>query len=667
MLWNSVGVVRCYNTDEENSIDVEFHDSNIHHPLHLNNVKNHTMAALSNEGLLLASPKVDDNSSKLECMHFGSWDSNKDWTLEMPKNEEIEAIAVSDDWAACVTDKRLVHLFTISGIQCEVFSIPGAVVCCSARNKQLSIVYHKGSGVEDNQCFNLLLVDVELGGNSRIKDYAVPLTSKAFLSWLGYTDEGHPCIVDTAGIISLLSPNCGSKWIPVANTAQNLKGRSDTYFVIGLSEIKQEIRCILCKGSKYPALLPRPTISVIPFSLPFCEIDTDRGKLEEENARCSLMHKSIQSLLKEGFDLDTEYRAVEKQWMDVLLKMFALATRMDRDCRALDIARLMPNTVIIQGAIRYATQRHKITLAERLSEVMNEKLLESSRIEDDEVELSSPEKSFVSPELPHLKHRSRNYNEEDDVILKPKPLSHVRNESSKSEGFEETMEAGNIKSNETSDLMKDTVSKSSPVSNPFKRSSKGKELRKEELSRQNGIDDIFHNSMKTLAAKANSHTPKDEKQSKKSRFSDHKKEKTQNQESIKPKVGFQLFLDENREKIRTSAESELSEAEIVRTAMKLYKELPPSDKQKYASTANKESTNKAMNGEVPDINNSAVLKDKTEVLKDSEKAVSKKRKENSDDTENNKTEKVKKVKSNEEKLSQTTVNKLTQFAFTRTP
>ena len=32
--------------------------------------------------------------SKLKCVHFGSWDTNKEWTITMPVNEEIQAITL---------------------------------------------------------------------------------------------------------------------------------------------------------------------------------------------------------------------------------------------------------------------------------------------------------------------------------------------------------------------------------------------------------------------------------------------------------------------------------------------------------------------------------------------------------------------------------------------
>lgn len=69
-MWNNIGIVRCYNTEEENSIDVEFHDANVYHPLHLNNTRNHTLAALSAEALLLASPKLDDSARFVTCFYL---------------------------------------------------------------------------------------------------------------------------------------------------------------------------------------------------------------------------------------------------------------------------------------------------------------------------------------------------------------------------------------------------------------------------------------------------------------------------------------------------------------------------------------------------------------------------------------------------------------------
>lgn len=57
----------------------------------------------------------------------------------------------------------------------------------------------------------------------------------------------------------------------------------------------------------------------------------------------------------------------------------------DREYRALNIAELMPSPVIVQGAIRYATQKHRMALAERLGQVMNKKLLGDENMDTDPV------------------------------------------------------------------------------------------------------------------------------------------------------------------------------------------------------------------------------------------------------------------------------------------
>ena len=111
MVWNAVGIVKAFTSEEEKSIDVEFHDTAVHHPIHLSNVNGYTMAALSNKCLILACEANDDNvsgigdhtdniTSKVLCHYFGSSDLNKEWSLEMPNREEIMAITCGDGWVS---------------------------------------------------------------------------------------------------------------------------------------------------------------------------------------------------------------------------------------------------------------------------------------------------------------------------------------------------------------------------------------------------------------------------------------------------------------------------------------------------------------------------------------------------------------------------------------
>lgn len=102
MVWNSVGIVQSFNSDEESSINVEFHDSAIHHPIHLGNNNGYSMADLSAEAVLLASEADEAEGSsvpsKLMCHHFAASGVSKEWSIDMPAEEDILAICCGLGW-----------------------------------------------------------------------------------------------------------------------------------------------------------------------------------------------------------------------------------------------------------------------------------------------------------------------------------------------------------------------------------------------------------------------------------------------------------------------------------------------------------------------------------------------------------------------------------------
>lgn len=203
MVWNSVGIVSCTRTEQENTIDVEFHNSDINRPIHIPNTYNYTMADLNNDTLILAAPLIeseneDDNTASiLFCMNFGSWDTNKEWRYTMPVNESIEAIAVSSNFVIVSTDQRQLRLFTLSGIQLHLFSLPGPVICLSAQDNHLAVFYHNGSGLPGEQSVSMNLLKLNdrsfhpltqlVPTQSQIP---VALSPKSIIEWAGFTDEG---------------------------------------------------------------------------------------------------------------------------------------------------------------------------------------------------------------------------------------------------------------------------------------------------------------------------------------------------------------------------------------------------------------------------------------------------------------------------------------------
>ncbi|XP_043232688.1 WD repeat and HMG-box DNA-binding protein 1-like, partial [Amphibalanus amphitrite] len=379
MVWNAVGVVTAHEAD---SIDVEFHDSAVHHPLHLRNTLGHTLAALSERALLLAAPAQDDAPAKLQCLHFSSWDSNKEWYLDLADGEEPEAVALGADWLAVATSRRLLRVLTLTGVQLRVLSLCGRPVCLAGWEDRLLVVHHAGTGLPGEQSLAAQLLSA---AGRRPPSLApapvpVPLAPQSRLVWAGFSDQGTPCVADSSGALRLLTGRQGAAWTPLEAPHPG----ADHLFVVGVSELEQTARGLLCRGSRYPAVLPRPVLSVLPLRLPLAEADSARGKLEEEAARARLLLDTLSRLDAAGFE--TEEAAVEprRARAAALTQLFALAVRTDREHRALDVAAQMEQVATVEAVAGYASRQRRAVLAQRLMELAQ--TLADAPDDDDEPE-----------------------------------------------------------------------------------------------------------------------------------------------------------------------------------------------------------------------------------------------------------------------------------------
>lgn len=424
MVWNSVGIVSCTRTETENMIDVEFHNSDIYRSMHLPNTYNYTMADLNTDSLLLAAPLMENESNKedstasvLFCMNFNSWDNNKEWRYQLPLNESIEAITLSTNFVLVATDHRQIRLFTISGIQLHLFSIPGPVICLTCQDNLVQIIYHNGSGLPGEQAISMSLLELndrsfypltQLTNNSQIP---VCLSPKSVIEWAGFSDEGSACIVDSNGLVKLfnLNSNC---WIPVVDL--KAKNKKNNYFVISLSEIQEQVRCISCKEAKYPSTIPKPDVYNLPFEIPLCELTTTKAKLEEQLIRTSLKKRLLENLSSSGFDVGFSNDENTKKQIELLIKLFALAVNADCNSLAIEVAGLMPNQLAIEGAIRYASQKNRTVLINKLNKLSKEKFnTNSNSVSENEEEDSR-----------HFKKSKKRQasNQDEDDILRPKQI-----------------------------------------------------------------------------------------------------------------------------------------------------------------------------------------------------------------------------------------------------
>ncbi|XP_059050858.1 WD repeat and HMG-box DNA-binding protein 1 [Achroia grisella] len=344
MCWNDIGIVRCHTSENgESSIDVEFHDTNIHHGIHLNNYLNHTMASLSSTVLALAC----ETPSKLVCISLVG--SSKEWSVSLPDTEEVLCVTAASGIVACATNSRLLRLFTPMGTQRQVISLPGPVVCLAAYNTTVMAVYHKTDpGISDQH----LAMDIIAtnGRQVRSKTVPLPLTPSSKLSWVGATDVGSPCAYDNTGVLRLYDVASGV-WMPICDTNNHSRGASDTWFVVSVSELVQTVRAILCRGTSFPVTAPKPIINELPIQIPLCELDSEKSQYEEQLVRWA--HTTS--------DVDV------KNARETALKLFALACRSEIEQRAIELMELLKDDRLLILAAKYASRSGRIHLADKLS------------------------------------------------------------------------------------------------------------------------------------------------------------------------------------------------------------------------------------------------------------------------------------------------------------
>ncbi|XP_075868884.1 WD repeat and HMG-box DNA-binding protein 1 [Nelusetta ayraudi] len=631
MMWNSVGIVRSYDDEQDNAIDVEFHDTAVHHAMHLSNSLGHTVADVSQEAVLLACPATDELASKLHCLHFSSWDTNKEWMVDLPKDEDVKALCLGQGWAAVATSALMLRLFSVGGVQKEMFSLPGPVVCMAAHGEQLLIVYHRATGFNGDQALGVQLL--RLGNRKRqlINGEPLPLSHKSYLSWLGFTAEGTPCYVDSDGVVRMLNRSLGNTWTPLCNTRDTCKSKSDHYWVVGIHENPQQLRCIPCKGSRYPPTLPRPAVAILPFKLPLCQTTTEKGQMEEQYWRSVLFHNHYNFLLSSGYEIDEDGQTQsQKEQKELLLKMFALSCKMDREFRCVELAEMMTHNVVTL-AIRYASRSRRMALAERLNELAMEKashLQEEEQKQQQEEEEEEPEYSRRRSGFSQSGGRdggSRHTQEGDgEVVEEEEEEEEEEGEGEREEmnGHEEDAEECVEPRKRANPFAKDPVSPVKPSLTPIAKMGRSNPFKVQGSSsssqpRMSNILDKMTSNRKSVPLSSSSGKPnkgpvlkplaprpKTKTQSTLLQMSGtktaSKKEKSADQqkqaeappptspaddtENKRPKTGFQLWLEENRKSI-TDEQPDMDETDVIKEAMGRFRTLSAEERLSWTERA----------------------------------------------------------------------------------
>ena len=100
-----------------------------------------------------------------------------------------------------------------------MLSLPGPVVAISGHGPLLMATCHVAVPMAGNQSIAVTVLNVNRASFAYkgrhmphpIPNYQpLPLAPNSYLSWIGFSDEGLPAVVDSAGLVSVNLPhNCG--------------------------------------------------------------------------------------------------------------------------------------------------------------------------------------------------------------------------------------------------------------------------------------------------------------------------------------------------------------------------------------------------------------------------------------------------------------------------
>lgn len=119
MKWNSDGIIRHFNDQNSNQINVQYFDTTIHPTIEFPNDKDYSYADLSSNAVLFASNRL------LHCIHFDKQFEENEWSIHLPKGEQIKAICLGNQFIAVATNNRNIRFYSLNGTQHHLISIPG--------------------------------------------------------------------------------------------------------------------------------------------------------------------------------------------------------------------------------------------------------------------------------------------------------------------------------------------------------------------------------------------------------------------------------------------------------------------------------------------------------------------------------------------------------------
>lgn len=372
----------------------------------------YSMASVASSGALLACPQKGEGKSAVHFKPFeaaGAWSTpGSEWSAEMPRDEEITAVALGGaparrasgagdedevaraaismtSTAIVATSAGYLRFFSSSGLQRYVWAFGQQIVALAAGKQHAIIVYRTQAAMDGYQHLAYTVIDLITFQTRQAG--SLPLGHDVQLQWIGFNDLDIPVMYDTNGVMFQLdrafaaqgqarwTPTLDSRSLSAARDGGDQSNTSRTQ-LWPLAASCTQLFCIFVRGLAAfpdPSTSGHPLIQEVDLKLPLLGMDQPAGELEEKRLRQTLLASSIRSAFASLVVPPSEYAAdvsdpsqlVHDSDKD-LLQLIQLACKSDKHLRALDAARELHGTRMLDAALQIAGFFHLTSLADRM-------------------------------------------------------------------------------------------------------------------------------------------------------------------------------------------------------------------------------------------------------------------------------------------------------------
>lgn len=295
LCWNIYGQVTIRSDGGEASlIDVEYSLVDLPKKM-IPNSYNYSMASVNYKGVLLASTgyiqqedayedeEIEEDMKHSVLYFVPSTSSSKEWCVKLKRNENTLCIALGLNWCAVATNNKMIRLFGPTGADFFVFGFSQPIISMATYENLLAILYTDSFPFSGDQSLKVRVMNIS--NMNTESDCRVPLSSKSYVRWFGFSQEGSLFIHDSKHM--LWTQIKKDLWGPIydGTASRNL-------WMIGVAE-RKIIGLRLPAGEVEPNPLNNLNPAAIDFKIPFVndtckEIFAKTIELEQEEARSGL-------------------------------------------------------------------------------------------------------------------------------------------------------------------------------------------------------------------------------------------------------------------------------------------------------------------------------------------------------------------------------------------